>query len=121
MSELKVVTLGELKAQMREDWDGEDELIKLYGCAAEDAVIKGTYRTLEELMRIGFAESTGIYVGDDEALPDGDWFPSRLKVAVLMLASHFFRNREPVSSVAQNPVPYTIDFFVKPYRRLKNV
>ena len=119
MKELKIVTLPELKAQMREDWDGEDDLIKLYGCAAEEAVVNGTRRTLEELKRIGFAESTGIYIAEDEALPDGDWFPSRLKVAVLMLASHYFRNREPVASAAQNAVPYTIDFLVKPYRRLK--
>lgn len=121
MAELKVVTLEELKGQMREDWDGEDELIRLYGCAAEDAVIRGTYRTLEQLKRIGYAESTGILIGDDEAMPEGNWFPSRLKVAVLMLASHFFRNREPVASVAQNPVPYTIDFFVKPYRKLSSI
>lgn len=119
MEKLKIVTLSELKAQMREDWDGEDALITLYGRAAEDAVINATHRTLEELKRIGFAESTGIYVAEDEALPEGEYFPSRLKVAVLMLASHYFRNREPVSSAAQNAVPYTIDYFIKPYRKLK--
>lgn len=118
---MRVVSLQELKAQMREDWDGEDELITLYGCAAEDAVIQGTCRTLEELRRIGYAESTGILADDDEALPDGEWFPYRLKVAVLMLASHWFRNREPVASVAQNAVPYTVEYFVKPYRRLKDL
>ena len=121
MADLKVVSLKELKAQMREDWDGEDELITLYGCAAEDAVIHGTCRTLEQLRRIGYAESTGKMVGDDESLPDGEWFPYRLKLAVLMLASHWFRNREPVASVAQNQVPYTVDYFVKPYRRLKDI
>ena len=44
---LKVVTLEELKAQMREDFDGEDDLIRLYGEAAEDAVIGATRRTYE--------------------------------------------------------------------------
>ena len=44
-----------------------------------------------------------------------------LALAVLMLASHWFRNREPVASVAQNQVPYTVDYFVKPYRRLKDI
>ena len=53
---LKVVTLEELKAQMREDFDGEDELIKLYGEAAEDAVIGATRRTLDELEDMGKAE-----------------------------------------------------------------
>lgn len=117
MAELKVVSLSELKAQMREDWDGEDNLITLYGCAAEDAVIQGTRRTLEELKRIGYAESTGMLADDDEAV-SSEWFPFRLKLAVLMLASHWFRNREPVASVSQNAVPYTIDFFIKPYRKL---
>ena len=118
MKELKVVTLEELKLQMREDFDGEDELINLYGCAAEDAVIGGTHRTLDELKRMGYEEQTGIALSKDEALPDGEWFPSRLKVAILMIAAHAHRNREPVASVAQNPVPYTYDMFVKPYRKL---
>lgn len=119
MEELRVLKLEELKAQMREDWNGEDELICLYGKAAEDAVIDGTGRTLDQLKRIGYAERTGILITDGEQLPEGSWFPSRLKVAALMLAAHYFRNREPIASVSQNAVPYTIDFFLKPYRKLK--
>jgi len=101
---LKVVTLEELKAQMREDWDGEDELIRLYGEAAEDAVIGATRRTFEELVSIGESE--------------GSSFPSRLKVAVLMLAAHSHRNREPVAAVAQNAVPYALEMYIKPYVKL---
>ena len=56
MSDLRVVTLDELMAQMRVDFEDEDEIIKLYGCAAEDAIISGTYRPLEEVNRIGHAE-----------------------------------------------------------------
>ena len=41
---------------MREDFDSEDELIKLYGEAAEDAVIGATRRTLDELEDMGKAE-----------------------------------------------------------------
>lgn len=102
---LRVVTLDELKAQMREDWDGEDELITLYGEAAEQAVIGATRRTAEELTAMGVAEGCG-------------GFPARLKVAVLMLAAHSHRNREPVAAVAQNAVPYTLDMYVKPYVKL---
>lgn len=66
MSDLRVVTLDELKAQMRVDFEDEDEIIKLYGCAAEDAIISGTYRTLEELKRIGYAEKTIVLIcGND--------------------------------------------------------
>ena len=102
---LKVVNLEELKAQMREDFDGEDDLIRLYGEAAEDAVIGATRRTYEEL--VAMAEAEG-----------GEGFPARLKVAILMLAAHSHRNREPVAAVAQNAVPYAFDMYIKPYVKL---
>ena len=142
---LKVVTLEELKAQMREDFDGEDELIRLYGEAAEDAVIGATRRTFKELCRIGYYEQNGEYPSEEplpveelegetpeEVLPDEEtpeevpsdpipekaWFPSRLKVAILMLAAHSHRNREPVAAVAQNAVPYAFEMYIKPYVKL---
>ena len=104
MSDLRVVTLDELKAQMRVDFEDEDEIIKLYGCAAEDAIISGTYR-------IGYAEKNN---GSQE----GESFPDRLRLAILILAAHNYRNREPVASISQNPVPYSIDVYCKPYRKL---
>lgn len=148
---LKVVSLEELKAQMREDFDGEDELIRLYGEAAEDAVIGATRRSFKELCRIGYYEQNGEYPPEEdtpseeplpvdelggetpeEVLPDEEtpegvpsdpipekaWFPSRLKVAILMLAAHSHRNREPVAAVAQNAVPYAFDMYIKPYVKL---
>lgn len=121
MRVLKTVTMEELKAQMREDFCEEDEVINLYGCAAEDAVIGWTRRSYEELLALGYAESNGKLPDEGVNLADGDWFPSRLKLAVLMLAAHAFRNREPVASVAQNAVPYTVEFYVKPYRKLTDV
>jgi uncharacterized phage protein (predicted DNA packaging) len=110
MSELRVVTLDELKAQMRVDFEDEDNIIKLYGCAAEDAIIGGTNRTLDELKRIGYAEKNGT--------EDGELFPDRLRLAILILAAHNYRNREPVSSISQNAVPYSLDVYCKPYRKL---
>ena len=103
---LRIVTLEELKAQMREDFDGEDDLIRLYGEAAENAVIKATRRTYEELVEMAEAE--------------GNDFPSMLKVAILMLAAHSHRNREPVAAVAQNAVPYAFDMYIKPYVKLSD-
>ena len=117
MKELKIVTLDELKAQMREDFDGEDALIQTYGCAAEDAVIGSTYRTLEELRRMGYEESIGAK-NTTGALPEGEWFPTRLKVAILMLAANWHKNREVLSQSAQNVVPFAYDFLIKPYRKL---
>lgn len=141
---LKVVTLEELKAQMREDFDGEDELIKLYGEAAEDAVIGATRRSFKELCRMGYYEQNGEYPPEEsvpeedtpseeslpvdegetpeevpsDTIPEKAWFPSRLKVAILMLAAHSHRNREPVAAVAQNAVPYAFDMYIKPYVKL---
>lgn len=113
---LKVVDIETLKAQMRVDFDDEDALIELYGEAAEDVVIRGTRRSLDELRRIGYEEQTGEAAPED--LPEGEWFPTRLKLAVLMMAAHSYRNREPVASVGQNVVPYAYDVLVKPYRKL---
>lgn len=103
---LRIVTLDELKMQMREDFDGEDHVIELYGEAAENAVIKATRRTYEELVEMAEVE--------------GNDFPSMLKVAILMLAAHLHRNREPVAAVAQNVVPYTVDMYIKPYVKLSD-
>lgn len=111
MAELRVVTLDELKAQMRVDFEDEDDIITLYGSAAEDAVIEGTRRTLEELKRIGYAEK-------NDGSRDGELFPDRLRLAILILAAHNYRNREPVASVSQNPVPYSLEIYCKPYRKL---
>ena len=117
------MTLEELKAQMREDFEGEDNLITLYGEAAEDAVICATRRTLEELCRVGYTEQTGLKLPTDEAwpgetLPGVAFFPARLKVVILMLAAHSHRNREPVAAVAQNAVQYALEMYIKPYVKL---
>lgn len=113
---LRVVTMDELKAQMRVDFEDEDAIICLYGRAAEDAVIRGTARSLGELNRMGYRERMGEEPAEE--LPLGDWFPDRLKLAILILAAHSYRNREPVAAIAQNAVPYSIDVFCKPYRKL---
>ena len=97
---LQVVTMAELKQQMRVDFEDEDTVIGLYGKAAEDSIINMTRRSLEELIAV-----------------DGT-VPARLKLAILILAAHFYRNREPVAGVAQNPVPYSIAVLVKPFVKL---
>lgn len=104
---LRVVTLDEIKAQMREDYDGEDNLILLYGGSAEKAVIKATRRTFEELEEMGRSEGE-------------EGFPEMLKLAILMLAAHSYRVREPVASVQQSPIAYTLDYYIKPYVKLSN-
>ena len=116
--ELKVVTLEELKLQMRVDFEDEDTLIEAYGLAAEAVCVDSTRRTLEELAWIGYKEATGEEPGEGVEIDVRKDFPSRLKIAVLMLAAHLYRNREPVATVAVNAVPYAWEVLTKPYRRL---
>lgn len=98
---MDTVTLDELRLQMRVETSEEDELITVYGEAAEKAVIGATCRSLDELKEMG-----------------GGVFPTPLKVAVMMTAATFYRDREAVTNVAANPVPYSVDFLVKPYVKL---
>ena len=116
---LKYVTMAELKQQMRVDYEEEDSIIRAYGRAAEDAIVKGTSRSEDELLRMGYEEEMG-QVPTAEEMVGVEYFPSRLKVAILMFAANLYRNREPVASVAQNAVPYSFDVLTKPYKRLKN-
>jgi hypothetical protein len=118
MEKLKIVTLDELKKQMRVDFEDEDDIISLYGVAAEDAIIYGTERTLDELNAIGYEEQEGKPAEGTEI--GKGYFPKRLKLAILILAAHNYRNREPVAAVAQNPVPFSIEVYTKPYRKLSN-
>ena len=113
---LQVVTLAELKQQMRVEESYEDALITEYGKAAERYVITDTRRTLSELNTIGYEETQGLKILTD---PGVEYFPAPLKVAILMLAANLYRNREPVAAgVTPAVVPYTLEAFIKPYVRL---
>lgn len=113
---LQVVTLDELKQQMRVEESYEDALITNYGKAAERYVIGDTRRTLSELNTIGYEESQGAVPASD---PGVEYFPPMLKVAILMLAANLYRNREPVATgVTPAAIPYTLEAMIKPYVRL---
>lgn len=124
MEETRIVTLDELKSQMRVDIEEEDSLIALYGVAAENYVVESTRRTIPELNLLGYLRVHG---GEELSEPDAVGiskdnknFPQTLKVAILMYAAHLYRNREPVAGIAQNAVPHTLDALIKPYRRLSD-
>ena len=115
---LQIVTLSELKQQMRVEESYEDALITEYGKAAERYVITDTRRTLAELDIMGYKERQGTIPATD---PGVQYFPAPLKVSILMLAAHLYRNREPVAAgVTPAAVPYTLEAFIKPYVRLTN-
>lgn len=115
--ELRIVSLEELKAQMRVEDNVEDELIGAYGRAAEGTVLRHTGRTVSELCLMNYEEQNGP-LPEGQDVPGTEWFPSSLKVAVLMFAAQLYRNREPVSAGPMTAIPYTLEVLVKPWTKL---
>lgn len=101
MDELRFLTLDEVKGQCRVDFEDDDLLLALYGKAAEDAVVRATRRTPEELEELG-----------------GGSLPVELRLAMLLLTAHWYRLREAVSGIEQSLVPMAYDFLVKPFVKL---
>lgn len=98
---MEIITLQEIKLQCRIDGDEEDALLTAYGDAAEHQVCNMTARSFDELRERG----------------GGDW-PPPLKVAALLLAAHWYRQREAVAPGSANAVPYAVEYLTRPYTRL---
>jgi len=96
------LTLDAIKAQCRIErcFTGEDQLLTIYGNAAEDGILRVLNRSIDEIR-----ESYG-------GVPDG------LKVAGLMLAEHLYTHRGPTENVQLSSIPYAVDFYMKPYMKL---
>ncbi len=82
-----------------DDYNGDDEYLLHLLSVAESHVITATNRSFEELTI------------------DGE-LPLELQQAVLLIGGHFFANREAVSKINMNEVPYTIQALIKPFRKL---
>ena len=99
------VTLQELMAQTNA-LPEDATLLELYADAAEEQIEVDTNRPLSELIPEG-----------------GDSYPKKIKLAVLLLVGHWYRNREAFSTVEMKEVPKTYNTlvasfrdFAKPYR-----
>lgn len=97
---MKFLTLELIKKQLRIDGVIEDDLLDLYGEAAEETLLNHVGATYEELI-----ETTGE-------------MPKALEQAALMLVDVSYQHRSPISSQSISIVPYTFDILVKPYIRL---
>lgn len=97
---MKFLTLELIKKHLRIDGVIEDDLLDLYGEAAEETLLNHVGATYEEL-----TESTSE-------------IPKALVQAALMLVDVSYQHRSPVSSQSISIVPYTFDILVKPYIRL---
>lgn len=84
-----------------DDFDEDDEYLQYLLDTAEDVIVKYTRRTRRELADLG------------ECSP----LPLPLMQAVLMLAGHWYNQREAVASVQMHEVPDTLRTLVNPYRK----
>ena len=99
---MAVVELALFKKHVRADDFAEDDVyLKHLLDAAEISVITATNRTEKELT-------------------DGNAgkFPVPLLQAIMMLASHWYNQRESVSTAQMHQVPDALQSLIKPYRKL---
>ena len=98
---MTVVSLDVFKKHVRADdfADDDDYLTELLE-TAESAVIKATNRSKDELEQM-----------------EGK-FPPLLKQAMMMLAAHWYNQRESVSTVQMHAVPDALQALIKPFRKL---
>lgn len=99
---MAIVSLALFKQHVRADDFADDDLyLEHLLDAAEVAVTRATNRTALEL-----------------ADANGGYYPEPLKQAVMMLAAHWYNQRESVSSTQMHEVPDSLQALVKPYTRL---
>lgn len=91
-----------LKKHVRaDDFSDDDQYLAHLLDAAEQYVTTTTNRTSDELLELG-----------------GGQMPAPLQQAIMLIAGHWYNQREAVSGVQMAEVPYTLQALVKPYRKL---
>lgn len=93
-----LVALEDLKKQCNVDFEEDDRMLVKYAIAAERFIEHRMYKSFDEFI-------------DD----NGGDLPGDLEMAILMLAAHWYRIREAVSTTSQARVPYGLDALIKPY------
>lgn len=98
---MATVDIALLKQHVRADDFSDDDMYLTHLLdAAEAYVCDATHRTSAELVQ------------EDGTLP------ATLQQAVLLIAGHWYNQREAVSGVQMAEVPYTLQALIKPYRKL---
>lgn len=96
------VSLELFKKHVRADDFSDDDVYLLHLIeTAEETVVNATNRSADELKE-----------------DNGGEFPRPLLHAVMMLAAHWYNQRESDSSVQMHTVPDALQALVKPYVRL---
>lgn len=97
---MKWLTIDLIKKHCRIDHDFEDDILEVYGEAAEDAILN--------TLRCSFLGMLFKYGG----------IPRPIVNASLLMVSHSYQHRSPVNINNLYTVPYAFDYMVKPYMRL---
>lgn len=100
---MKILTLEYIKQHSRIDYDCEDELLGLYGDAAEVVLAQhlGRGKTVDDMV--------------DSLTEEYGEVPASILQAGLMLVDTSYQYRSPVSQTSLYAVPYTFEFLVRPY------
>lgn len=99
---MEIVSLSLFKQHVRaDDFAADDEYLRHLLETASIAVVRSTERTEEELIEMG-----------------GGNMPKPIVQAVMMLAAHWYNQRESVSMTQMYQVPDSLSALVKPYQKL---
>ena len=99
---MSVVNLETFKKAVRaDDFDEDDDYLSFLLDSSEESVVRWTQRTIEEICSL-----------------NGGYFPLNLQQAIIMLAAHWYNQREAVSNVQMAEVPYSLQALIKPWRKL---
>lgn len=102
---MATVDIALLKMHVRaDDFADDDDYLAHLLDAAEQYVCTATNRETAELLEMG----------------GGEHLPAALQQAVLLIAGHWYNQREAASGVQMAEVPYTLQALIKPYRKLVN-
>lgn len=95
------VSLSELKKQLNivEDYTGED------------TYLSGILEASQSAVEFHIQQPLSAFLKEDEGLEP------MLKHAILILASHFYANREPVAYVQPKIIPYTFEYLLQPFKK----
>lgn len=103
---MKFLSIDYIKQHSRIDFDCEDDLLELYGDAAEETLagLLNRGKTVEQMV-VSLKEEYGN-------------IPARCYQAALMLTAQAYTHREPTSAVNMSSVPCTFDLLIKPLIKL---
>jgi len=94
---MKWLTMEYIKGHSKIDFDCENELLELYGKAAEETTLNYLGRSYDDLMDT-YGE-----------------IPASIILASLQLVEVSYIHRSPITPTNMSLVPYTFDVLVKPY------